>query len=67
MPASRAASLLYLVPFIVFVIAWAFLGESPGLLALAGGVPILIGVSLVNSERAPARSGQGAAPVPSRT
>jgi drug/metabolite transporter (DMT)-like permease len=62
MPASRAASLLYIVPFLVFVIAWAFLGESPALLALAGGIPILIGVSLVNSERAPSRLGQGAAP-----
>ena len=51
MPASRAASLLYLVPFIVFVIAWSVLGESPGWLSLAGGVPILIGVALVNSER----------------
>jgi len=51
MPASRAASLLYLVPFIVFVIAWSMLGESPGWLSLAGGVPILIGVALVNSER----------------
>ncbi len=51
MPASRAASLLYLVPFFVFVIAWSLLGESPGWLSIAGGVPILIGVSLVNSER----------------
>lgn len=51
MPASRAASLLYLVPFIVFVIAWSLLGEAPGWLSLAGGVPILIGVALVNSER----------------
>ena len=67
MPASRAASLLYLVPFLVFVIAWSFLGESPGWLSLVGGVPILIGVSLVNSERAPAGRAQGAAPAPSRT
>ena len=62
MPASRAASLLYLVPFIVFVIAWSLLGESPGWLSIAGGVPILIGVALVNSERAAARPAQGAAP-----
>ena len=52
MPASRAASLLYLVPFLVFVIAWSVLGEAPGWLSIAGGVPILLGVSLVNSERA---------------
>jgi len=51
MPASRAASLLYLVPFIVFVIAWSLLGESPGWLSIVGGVPILLGVALVNSER----------------
>jgi drug/metabolite transporter (DMT)-like permease len=51
MPASRAASLLYLVPFLVFVIAWLALGEAPGWLSIVGGVPILIGVGLVTSSR----------------
>lgn len=58
MPASRAASLLYLVPFLVFVIAWPVLGEAPGWLSIVGGVPIMIGVALVNSGRSapPSRS-----------
>jgi drug/metabolite transporter (DMT)-like permease len=51
MPASRAASLLYLVPFLVFVIAWSVLGEAPGWLSIVGGVPILIGVGLVTCSR----------------
>jgi drug/metabolite transporter (DMT)-like permease len=57
MPASRAASLLYLVPPITFTIAWLALGERPTLLALLGGVPIVAGVALVNSGR---RGGGGA-------
>jgi drug/metabolite transporter (DMT)-like permease len=56
MPASRAASLLYLVPFLVFLIARALLGEAPGWLSVAGGVPILIGVGLVNSGRSDSTS-----------
>jgi drug/metabolite transporter (DMT)-like permease len=51
MPASRAASLLYLVPPITFTIAWLALGERPTLLALLGGVPIVAGVALVNAGR----------------
>lgn len=51
MPASGAASLLYLVPLLVFVIAWPVLGEAPGWLSIVGGAPILIGVALVNSGR----------------
>lgn len=51
MPASRAASLLYLVPPIAFTIAWVTLGEEPTLLAILGGVPIVAGVALVNAGR----------------
>jgi len=51
MPASRAASLLYLVPPIAFTIAWLALGERPTVLALLGGVPIVAGVALVNAGR----------------
>jgi drug/metabolite transporter (DMT)-like permease len=53
MPASRAASLLYLVPPLAFAIAWIALGEKPTLVSALGGIPILLGVALVNSERAP--------------
>jgi len=56
MPASRAASLLYLVPPIAFTIAWLALGEQPTLLALLGGVPIVAGVALVNAGRRPGQS-----------
>lgn len=51
MPASRAASLLYLVPPIAFTIAWVTLGERPTMLAVLGGVPIIAGVALVNTGR----------------
>lgn len=51
MPASRAASLLYLVPPIAFTIAWVVLGEKPTLLAILGGIPIVAGVALVNMRQ----------------
>lgn len=50
-PASRAASLLYLVPPIAFAIAWAWLGERPSALSLLGGIPIVAGIALVNRSR----------------
>ena len=53
LPASRAASLLYLVPPLAFGIAWIALGERPTLISALGGIPILLGVALVNSERLP--------------
>lgn len=52
MPASRAASLLYFVPPLAFLFGWAALGEAPPWSVLAGGVPILAGVALVNARRA---------------
>ncbi|HEY6571702.1 MAG TPA: DMT family transporter [Candidatus Eisenbacteria bacterium] len=61
MPASRAASLLYLVPPIAFTIAWLALGETPTLLAILGGIPIVAGVALVNTGR---RSGAPRAVAP---
>jgi len=50
LPASRAASLLYLVPPIAFTIAWLALGEKPTAMSLIGGIPIVAGVALVNSR-----------------
>jgi drug/metabolite transporter (DMT)-like permease len=55
LPASRAASLLYLVPPIAFAIAWSALGEQPTLVSLLGGVPIVAGVALVNAGRREAK------------
>jgi len=49
-PASRAASFLFLTPLLATAIAWVWLGESPGPLALAGGVMALVGVTLVNTR-----------------
>jgi drug/metabolite transporter (DMT)-like permease len=49
-PASRAASFLYLQPLLVLSIAWVWLGEFPSLLALAGGVLALAGVVVMNAR-----------------
>jgi len=49
LPASTAASYLYLVPVVATGIAWLWLGELPSGLALLGGTFVLIGVILVNT------------------
>jgi drug/metabolite transporter (DMT)-like permease len=46
MSAGRLGVATYLAPPITIAIAWPALGETPPLLALAGGVVALIGVSL---------------------
>jgi len=49
MPAGRAASFLYMVPVMAFLIAWVWLGETPKVIDLAGGLLALSGVVLVNT------------------
>ncbi|MEO1442112.1 MAG: EamA family transporter, partial [Chloroflexota bacterium] len=45
---SVAGSFLYLIPAVAVLIAWLWLGEVPGLLAIVGGVVIVAGVVIVN-------------------
>lgn len=49
-PASRATTILYLVPVMAIAIAWILLKEIPTTLSLIGGAIVLSGVILVNSR-----------------
>lgn len=48
--AAKAASYLYLVPFLATAIAWIWLQELPSLLSIVGGLITLAGVYLVNLQ-----------------
>jgi drug/metabolite transporter (DMT)-like permease len=63
MNVSRAVSFLYLVPALAVVIAWAWLGEVPSVVALVGGAMIVGGVVLVNAGKA-SRAKSAAHPAP---
>lgn len=58
MPASRAASLLYLISPLAYLIGWVALGERPDAAAFLGGVPIIAGLAMVNARRGSARHPQ---------
>lgn len=49
LPASRASSILFVVPVIAFLVGWVWLGETPTLEDLAGGILAMGGVALVNT------------------
>ncbi len=48
MNASVAASFLYLVPVLAYLIAWLWIEETPTALSLLGGAITLCGVLVVN-------------------
>ena len=50
-PASRAGTFLYLAPPLATAIAWIWLGETPPVISLVGGLVSLLGVALVNARR----------------
>ena len=50
LPASKAATALFLVPPLSLLIAWAWLHEVPTLLGVVGGVLALTGVGLVRES-----------------
>ena len=51
LPASRAANFMYCVPPVAVLIGFVWLGETPGLFGILGGVLALAGVVLVNLKR----------------
>lgn len=42
--AGRMSSMLYLIPLVTILLGWALLGETPSLVAIAGGALSLLGV-----------------------
>ena len=49
LPASRAASFLYAVPVMAFLVGWVWLGETPHAPDIIGGLLALGGVIVVNT------------------
>jgi drug/metabolite transporter (DMT)-like permease len=50
-PVSFAASTLYAIPVVATVVAWLWLGETPALLAVAGGAVAIAGVTVTAAAR----------------
>lgn len=53
-PAARAVSFLYFMPFVATLLGWLCLGEIPTLLSITGGMLAILGVWLVNQSYAKA-------------
>lgn len=51
MPASQAVNYLYFMPIIATLTGWIWLGETPALLSLMGGLIALLGVWIVSYRR----------------
>jgi drug/metabolite transporter (DMT)-like permease len=57
LPVSGAASFLYLIPPLTFLISWTLFGEEPAPLSLAGAAVALSGVALANRRGSARRRG----------
>jgi drug/metabolite transporter (DMT)-like permease len=55
--AGRMGSLAFLIPVVAILLGWALLGETPPLVALAGGALCLAGVYLARRRRDVPRAG----------
>src|SRR5918996_5733805 len=55
----RAATCLYAVPAVAILVAWAWLGEVPSIVSIAGGAVALTGVAVTNRLRAAPLDGAG--------
>ena len=62
-PASTVAPFTLLVPVVGIAAAWAFLGESPGALELAGAAVVLLGLAFVTGLVDRLRRRRAGAPV----
>lgn len=49
-PASRAVSFFYFMPFLSTILGWICLGEVPALLSIAGALLAIVGIWLVNQS-----------------
>jgi drug/metabolite transporter (DMT)-like permease len=57
-PAARAASVLYAVPVMAFLVGWVWLGEAPTGIDAVGGALALGGVAVVNTLGRPSTPGR---------
>src|SRR5262249_61915473 len=55
-PAGRMGVTTYIVPALVVLMSWAFLGETPRPLAYLGGVLCLAGVAISRGRRQPVQA-----------
>lgn len=66
--AGKMGATTYIVPALVVLMSWVFLGEVPGWLTLGGGVLCLVGVAVSRSKsRRPETAAEEAAAVPRPT
>lgn len=62
---ARSTAALYLVPVVALLLAWAWLGERPAPVAVAGGALAVLGVAMVRRVADGPVDGSGGGPVSS--